>query len=482
MRIIVAGWLIVVLCACTRPTNVIESPVQPQLFPDYRQICIPPNIAPINYEVMYADRVQVEYSCEGRSLWVYKGDPTVEIPLKKWASMLADAKGRTISVVVTARFKNQWTRYEPFTLSVSTDSIDPYIAYRLIEPSYEHWAQMGLYQRNLTNFDETPIIETSLTGGSKGCVNCHSFDRYSPDKFLFHSRIVNPATIIVDGEKLKKINLKTDETITSGVYPKWHPSGNYIAFSTNLTRLVFQAFGEDRAAVFDLESDLILYDYKNNRLITDDRFNSKQAYETFPEWSPDGKWLYFSRGDTCRLPAEYMNLKYGIYRVGFDAETGLLGDSVYTVVDERSTGKTALMPRISPDGRFLLYTTADYGAFTIWLGGADLEMIDLRDGTRKDISILNSHETDSYHAWSSNGRWILFSSKRLDGLYTRLFIAHCDSEGRVSAPFLLPQKDPQYNDLLLKAYNVPEFISGPITVSAYEIESAIKGELSPLTR
>ena len=73
---------------------------------------------------------------------------------------------------------------------------------------------------------------------------------------------------------------------------------------------------------------------------------------------------------------------------------------------------------------------------------------------------LNSDDTESYHSWSSNGKWVVFSSRRLDGRYTRLYIAHFDGEGHFSKPFLLPQKKMSYNDLRLRSYNIPEFVQG----------------------
>jgi hypothetical protein len=69
---------------------------------------------------------------------------------------------------------------------------------------------------------------------------------------------------------------------------------------------------------------------------------------------------------------------------------------------------------------------------------------------------LNSDFTESYHSWSSNSRWLVFSSKRTDGLTARPYLSYIDANGTASAPIILPQKDPSFYDDFMKTYNVPE--------------------------
>lgn len=146
-----------------------------------------------------------------------------------------------------------------------------------------------------------------------------------------------------------------------------------------------------------------------------------------------------------------------------------LGNKIDTIYNARTVGKSASFPRVSPNGKYLMYTLSAYGNFSIWHRDADLFMINLDTGKNMNINALNSKETESYHSWSSNSHWIVFSSRRLDGLYTRLYIAHIDNNGNVSKPFLLPQDDVNHYTLLQKSYNIPEFIKGPIKMSPNKI-------------
>jgi hypothetical protein len=86
---------------------------------------------------------------------------------------------------------------------------------------------------------------------------------------------------------------------------------------------------------------------------------------------------------------------------------------------------------------------------------------------------LNSPDVESYHSWSSNGHWIIFSSRRDDGSYTRPYIAYF-KDGKASKPFILPQKYPDFYMEFFKSYNIPEFMVNPVQISRKELITTIK--------
>lgn len=126
------------------------------------------------------------------------------------------------------------------------------------------------------------------------------------------------------------------------------------------------------------------------------------------------------------------------------------------------------MPRISPDGKWLVVTVADYGCFPIWHHEADLCIINLQTKECQPLSAANSRDTESYHSWSSNGRWLVFGSRRVNGLYTMPYICHIDKNGKASKPFLLPQKSPDFYDKCLKSFNIPEFVKDKVELKDIE--------------
>lgn len=281
-------------------------------------------------------------------------------------------------------------------------------------------------------------------------------------------RAANGGTYIVQDKKISKLNTKTNGTISNMTYPFWHPSGRYITTSVNDIKQFFHSVKEKKMEVFDLESDVVVYDVKNKEILSKASLITKDAFETFPAFSPDGKWLYFCTAPAQKMPENYDKVRYNLCRVAFDPDRGEISFPIDTLVHADSLSYT--FPRISPDGRFLMYTETAYGQFPIWHPDAEIRMMDLENRTAMDMSALNSPDTDSYHSWSSNSDWVVFSSRRDNGLYTLPYICYIGKDGKPSKPFLLPQEDPDKYDYQLYSYNIPELTKGAVEVSPYEIQ------------
>ena len=527
---------LILACTAKVPSTFTEDKDTPTIYPDYIGVTVPINIAPLHFHIDHdstATDFVTRFTAGGKE-WVVAGE-NVRPGLKKWHKMIdaALAADGDINVDVFVKANNAWLKHKTFNITVSNDSIDPYISYRLISPSYVTYEDLTLNQRCLETFEESLIYGNMINSDEENgqCINCHHAQWYNPERIQFHVRQHLGGTVIAYDGKIQKIDLKTDSTISAGVYPSWHPRKPWIVYSTNNTGQSFHTRDVQKIEVQDTKSNLIFYDLENNTVTPITRDSTD--LDCFPFWSPDGKYIYYvsahwEKIDTLvgldfELIKNYKSLQYNLYRKAFNEKTLTFGprELVYNAV---ARNRSVTLPRISPDGRWLMFTQGQFGVFHIWHNDADLFLMDLnkqvpvpeptafnivtpenlpeellptmannieREATADSlreaagsqyplpdnircIDELNSHDVESYHSWSSNGCWVIFSSRRDDGNFTRPFIAHFDGKGHFSKPFELPQDNPQFHRQFMRSYNIPEFLAGPVTIRPQEFAAIVK--------
>jgi len=454
-------------------SSFIEVNRKVQILPDYSGITLPPNIAPLNFTINEkAEKYLVKiFETGGEAISITSSTGNIRIPEGKWKKLLQRCKGKNIFVEVFVKKDCCWIKFPPIISHVAVEPIDSYVVYRLIDPGFETWHKMGIYQRCLENFIESPIMINDMSDGN--CMNCHSFCRNNSRTMMFHMRGKHAGTVIYRDGKVSKVNTKTDHTISPGVYPAWHPGGRYIAFSVNHTGQAFHSIHQIKIDVIDTLSDLIVFDTEQNKVFTCPAISSKDRLETFPTWSPDGKYLYFCSAKALPV-TQYNKIRYDLLRISFDTVTCRFG-AVDTIVSASPIGRSISFPRVSPDGKFLLFCMSNYGNFSIWHAESDLFLKNFESGeiSKPDI---NSPQSESYHSWSSDGRWIIFSSRRIDGLFTRLYFSYFDTSGKAHKPFILPQKDPEFYATFLKSYNVPELVTSKVELNPHTLSDVANSE------
>lgn len=472
------------LASCTeKPENVTRVDKVPAIFPDYSGVTIPDGIAPMDFNVTGDDYDCVDVTVKGsKGGEVHSNGDYAKFDLDEWHSLTRQNKGGTLTFTVCVEKDGKWTQYKDFTMTVSPYAIGDWgLTYRRIAPGYEVYGHMGIYQRDLSTFDETPIFDNLAAPGA--CVNCHTPNRTNPDQYTFHVRGEHGATVVHRDGKEELLKAKNDSIHGSMVYPYWHPSGKYCAYSTNNTHQSFHSVRSERIEVFDQSSDVFVYEPSTHQLILDSLLMTKDHYETYPAFSPDGRTLYFCSSTAEPIPSNYKDIKYNICKIAFNPDNGSFGTSVDTIFNARKMGKSATHPRPSYDGRYLMFTMSDYGCFPIWHKEADNWLLDLRTGKAQPMAAANSDNTDSWHNWSANSHWFVFTSRRGDGLYTRLYLASVDDKGNVSKPFLLPQENPlEYYDDLLYSYNTPDFTTKPVKLDEREMGRQIGSDNRTATK
>jgi hypothetical protein len=460
----------------------------PRIRPDYADITIPPNIAPPNFIV---EEPGVEYrvhlhgakGIEAKGIVVGSRNSSIVIPQRPWRQLLEKNRGGRIAFEVYVKdSEGRWSHFAPFGQDVAAEPIDSHVVYRLLGPVCNLYRDMGLYQRNVENFDESPLLATS--DSFDGCVNCHSFAANRPDRFALQVRPgmskekVKGGMFLVRGHQITELKTESAAAPQRPSYIAWHPNGSTIAFSMTKTKQVFHATGAEMREGFDTASHLALVNIETGAVSTAPGIADPAMQEAFPCWSPDGKSLYFCRAKSLwaggRIPRieEFKNVQYDLVRVSYDVAKNEVG-ACETVLAAAETGLSIGEPKVSPNGHYLLFSMADHGSFYPFQTGSDLGLLDLETGAHRRLE-CSAEGSDAWHSWSSNSRWIVFSSRRDVPLISRLYISYIDPQGKASKPFLLPREDPTSYDSLLKSFDVPEMVAGPIEISERELLAAVR--------
>lgn len=192
-------FILLLLSACAeRVSNARHEAVQPQIYPDYVGVTVPVNIAPLCFNMADDEALRIDAVVtdrHGNELHA-QGEESVDFDIDDWHQLQGQNRGDSLSITVSAKYADRWHTYRLFSVYVSPDSIDYGICYRLIEPGYEVWSKIGIYERDLSSFDERALIENTQF---EGCVNCHCFNRGNPADMSLHIRGARGATLLQHG-------------------------------------------------------------------------------------------------------------------------------------------------------------------------------------------------------------------------------------------------------------------------------------------
>jgi hypothetical protein len=455
------------------------------IYPDYTCITVPPNIAPLNFRInSEGDKFLVKFIGENGYSFSISTKKNVIIPSRKWRKLLSENIGKSYEIRIYRKLNNQWEKFPISSNLISTDYIDPYLTYRTVPPAYDIYMDLAIRQRHLESFKVSDIINNSLTDGS--CLNCHITNQGNPNEFMAHFRAKNPGTVVYKDGEFRRLNTATNELGHPAVYPSWHPSGRFIAFATLMPVLFFHAEAFERSKVYDFNANIAILDLETNTMLTSPRLRtSDPVQETYPAWSPCGRYLYFCRSyapegfETTPGVEKFLDLQFDLMRIPFDEHTLTFGE-IEWVLDAKNINRSISSPKVSPNGRFLTFCMTARGTNSVWRHDSDLYLLDLQTFEVKPLVTANSNESESWHSWSSNSGWMVFSSKRRDGLISLPYFSHIDSNGNASKPFLLPQKNPNFYDTYIQSFNVPELVKGKTKVGIYNYQKAVKGPLIPV--
>lgn len=311
------------------------------------------------------------------------------------------------------------------------------------------------------------------------CGNCHSFSRdgkvlgmdvdYANDKGSYVITELDETTDLTPNKIITWSDYKKeDKTLTFGLLSQVSPQGRYVV-STVKDRSIFVGIPENVAysqLFFPVKGTLAVYDRQKSTFNALSGADDPAFVQSNPTWSPDGHTLFFARAKAYRaskveevksavLPREAAadflegrrKFRYDIYRMPFNAGEG---GEVVPLKGAGNNGKSNYFPKVTPDGKWVVFAQSD--SFMLLQPDSRLYIVPVDGGTPREMTCNTSH-MNSWHSFSPNGRWMVFSSKER-GPYTQLWLTHLDEQGNDTPPILL-----EHLITANMAANIPEFLN-----------------------
>ena len=324
--------------------------------------------------------------------------------------------------------------------------------------------------------DRPPVVLEDLPV----CGNCHSFSNdgsvlgldvdYGNDKGAYailpvsEQMVLNDEKIITWSDYKKK-----DGEATFGLLSKVSPDGRYV-ISTVKDRAVFVATPDIwfSQLFFPIKGILVVYDTETGTFRPLPGADDPEYVQSNPTWSPDGKSIVFARTKAYRKDAianatsvllsekdvpEFVKdkepFKFDLYRIPFNDGRG---GKAEPIEGASHNGKSNYFAKFSPDGKWIVFCKAEN--YMLLMPDSELYIIPAAGGEARRLR-ANTPRMNSWHSWSSNGRWLVFSSKA-NTAYTQLFLTHIDEDGESTPPVVLERFTGTD-----RAANIPEFVPLP---------------------
>ncbi|MGE5294130.1 MAG: tetratricopeptide repeat protein [Solirubrobacterales bacterium] len=364
------------------------------------------------------------------------------------------------------------------TLSVSQDPVAAPIFYRDVPLPFRHvLSNIDAIRWRLGNVSS--LKPPTVLTGMKVCGNCHSFTAdgrtlamdvdYGSDKGSYIIAEVQPQTVFARDNVISWSDYRRqDKEATFGLLAQISPDGRYVV-STVKDRSVFAAVDEldYSQRFFPVAGIVAVYDRQRKEFFSLKGADDRRYVQSNPVWSPDGKTILFARAESYTLTgikdpssavveknevAEFFEggkkFRYDLWRVDFNDGRG--GVPI-PVTGASGNGRSNYFPRFSPDGKWIVFCQSD--TFMLLRPDSLLYIMPAAGGTPRRMRCNFQDKMNSWHSWSPNGRWIVFSSKA-DGPFTQLWLTHVNSEGNDSPAVLL-----EHFTAADRAANIPEFVN-----------------------
>ncbi|HID09958.1 MAG TPA: hypothetical protein EYP17_01475, partial [Candidatus Latescibacteria bacterium] len=325
------------------------------------------------------------------------------------------------------------------------------------------------FVRDIRSFEERPFI----LARRKYCFNCHTFSSKLGDegKLAIQVRYMAEGNYdlrvylgIYDIVSREGWKVRLPFSIQMSTFLSWSPDGEKLAFSANQQLVTLHPVVYETQFAGEPTSDIAIYDLSRNTAYLLSGASEPDLLEIYPRWTPSGDSLVFAAAPAGFHPAR---VKYDLFVVPFN---GGKGGTPEPIPDASQNGRSNYYPRFSPDGNWFSFCRSGGGSLIKSSSDIYIMHSDLK-GPAQLLECNVDFAADSWHSWSSNSKWLVFASKRDDGIYARLYFTYIDEEGHAHPAVRLPVKDPP-----LASYNIPEFVAHRPPIPERGLYEAIRVE------
>jgi len=395
-----------------------------------------------------------------------------------WEEMKQAGLQLDITVTILGYIKSQILSGATVSFRTAADSVNALIFYRAVPLPFSYALKNLEKIRWHLGDIKSPRPPATLLQNLSLCGNCHSFTRdgktlamdvdYANDKGSYVISEISRETPLTSDKIITWSDYKRqDGQNTYGLLSQISPDGRYVA-STVKDRSIFVPIDnlEYSQLFFPIKGIIAIYDRQTGKFQALPGADNPTLVQSNPSWSPDGKYLYFARttayihpeaekSKDVVLPTSMaqnfidgkQEFKYDIYRIPFNNGKGGVAEPV---PGASNNGMSNYFPRISPDGKWLVFTKANN--FMLLQPDSRLYILPTAGGEPRQLA-GNTTAMNSWHSWSPNSKWLVYSTK-FRGPYTELLLTHIDEQGNDSPPVLL--ENLSFTD---RAINIPEFVN-----------------------
>ena len=464
-----------------KPSGAIEIkyPLDDTLFPP--EIVAPTFVWSDKTEGVKTWTVLVRFDDKGEVLRFPTTEPRWRPSEADWATIKQGSVARDAQVAIVGVGPDaKAASSASVRIRTSTDPVGDSIFYREVplpflsavqDPSRIRW-RFG----SVDSETAPPIVLENLPV----CGNCHSFSGdgkvlgldvdYGNDKGAYAVLPVSKQMVLNDEKIISWSNYKKgDGEATFGLLSRVSPDGRYV-ISTVKDRAVFVATPDIwySQLFFPIKGILVVYDTQTGSFKALPGADDPEFVQSNPTWSPDGKSIVFARTKAYKKDVvanatsvllsekdvpEFVNdkepFKFDLYRVPFNEGRG---GKAEPIEGASHNGKSNYFAKFSPDGKWIIFCKAEN--YMLLMPDSELYIIPAEGGEARRLR-ANTPRMNSWHSWSSNGRWLVFSSKA-NTAYTQLFLTHIDENGESTPPVVLERFTGSD-----RAANIPEFVPLP---------------------